>query len=190
MTERKFDNNYNIIVCAFSLLITHFVEEDNIFAAQCIWWLASIIQYTKIFKFYLEYQIFPWVYVRDCVVTPLPKKVPEETLIPDSNIPEIQLESDMDDWSETIKQDVAEARSILPNVQRTHSGRIVKPVHLSNQELRNRYPVRSQQQLNSLRVSLLKDGLILYAGIERLSRIDIYYWVCERQGFREITLKT
>jgi len=70
MTEWRFTNDYDIIVYALYPLIRQFQREDNIFAAQCIWWLASIIQYTEILKYYCEYQVFLSAYVRDLVVTP------------------------------------------------------------------------------------------------------------------------
>jgi len=72
MTDKRFTNDYNIIVYAFALLIRRFWTEDNIFAAQCIWWLASIIHYMETLRFHFEYQVFPSEYIRDCVVTPLP----------------------------------------------------------------------------------------------------------------------
>jgi len=37
MTEQRFNNDYDIIVCALSLSIRRFQKEDNIFAAQSIW---------------------------------------------------------------------------------------------------------------------------------------------------------
>jgi len=55
MTKREFINKYDIIIYAFFLLIQRFREEDNLFAAQCIWWLASIIQYTEVLTYYFDY---------------------------------------------------------------------------------------------------------------------------------------
>jgi len=160
MNERKFTNDYDIIVYAFSLLIRRFQREDNIFAAQCIWWLASIIQYTEILRFYFEYQVFPSTYVRDCIVSPLPEKISEESIIPDSDIPELQLDSDTEYRFKSVSRDIAEARSILPVNRTSPSGRIAKPVNLSNKQLRKRYPGRDKKQLQALRTSLRIDGLI------------------------------
>jgi len=101
MTERKFTNDYDIMVYAFSLLLRQFQKEDNWFAAQCIWWLASIIQYTEILRFYLEYQIFPSDYVKNCVVTPLIE--PSRLREPDDDIPELYLDSDMGYHLKTIQ---------------------------------------------------------------------------------------
>ena len=80
MTERKFTNNYDIVVCAISTLRRQYQKDDNIFAKQFIWWLASIIQYTEILKFYLQDHTFPSDYVRDCKDTRLLLGVP-------SNVP-------------------------------------------------------------------------------------------------------
>jgi len=159
MTEQKFNNDYDIIVCALSLSIRRFQKEDIIFATQCIWWLASIIQYTEILKFYLQYQVLPSEYIENCVVTPLAQ--PSDAVDHNSDIPEIQLDLDMDYHTKTIQQDVAEVQSILPNNRRTCSSRMVKSVNLPTNQLQKRYPRRSQQQPNSLRVFLQKDSLIL-----------------------------
>lgn len=71
MKDQTFANEYDIIVCALALLLRQFEKEDKWFAAQCIWWLVSIIQYTEILKYHLEYNTYPSVYLRDCIVTPL-----------------------------------------------------------------------------------------------------------------------
>jgi len=99
MTTREFTNDYDIIIYAFFLLIHWFKKEDNIFVAQCIWWLASIIQYTEVLTYYFDYQIFPSEYLRDCIVTPLLQKDNSGTIVPDSDIPEIDLHlnSDIED---------------------------------------------------------------------------------------------
>jgi len=52
MTEHRFNNKYNVILCALSLLPDRFHMEDQLFAAQYIWWLASIIQYMEILIYY------------------------------------------------------------------------------------------------------------------------------------------
>jgi len=163
MTEQKFTNNHDIIVFALSLLLRQFQKEDKLFAAPCIWSLASIIQYTEILKYYLEYQIFPSDYIRDCVVSPLRNRDTKETIIPDSDIPELQLDSDSDTEyrSKLLIREIAEARSIIQSNRRIQSGRIVKPDNLSNKELLKRYPSGNKQLLRRLQESLRKDGLIL-----------------------------
>jgi len=70
------------------------------------------------------------------VVTPLVKKVSEKSIFPDSDIPESQLDSDTEYQAISVSWDIAEARSILPDNRRMQSGRIVKLVHLTIQELR------------------------------------------------------
>jgi len=83
MTEVKIANDYDHIGRPLSLLLRHFQKEDNPFAAQCIWWLASIIQYTEILKFYFKYQTFPSEYIKDCIVMPLPNPVNKEIIVPE-----------------------------------------------------------------------------------------------------------
>jgi len=91
MTDKEFANDYDIIVYAFALLIRPSQKEYNIFAAQCIWWLASIIQCMERLRFDFEYHVFSSQYVRDCVVTPLPAQSAMGIIIPDDNISELDL---------------------------------------------------------------------------------------------------
>ena len=104
MTRQEFTSKYDIITYAFFLLIQWFQKEDNIFAAQCIWWLASIVQYTEILKYSFDYQIFPSEYVRDCIVKPLPQKDDNRTLASESDIPALDLK-----YSTDIEEQLSEA---------------------------------------------------------------------------------
>jgi len=52
MPEHKFDNQYNVIIFALSTILDQLERINQSFAAQCVWWLASIIQYTEILLFY------------------------------------------------------------------------------------------------------------------------------------------
>ena len=124
MNEQKFTNDYDIIAYALSLLIRRLPKEDNIFAAQCIWWLASIIQYMEILRYYLKYQTFPSEYLRDCTVTPLleqvndwtiiPERLSGQVIVPDSDISELQLDSETEFHSESVSEAMAETRGVLP----------------------------------------------------------------------------
>ena len=82
MVLHKFNNDYDVILWAVSALLDRFNKEDKLFAAQCIWWLASIIQFTEILSYYQGiiqfteilsyyqvYKIFPSDYVEDLVLT-------------------------------------------------------------------------------------------------------------------------
>jgi len=83
MVEHKFNNEYDIILHALSLLLDHFEKDDQLFAAQWIWWLASIIQFTEILTYYRHYKIFPSDFITDLVVALLPTGVPDEDFIPE-----------------------------------------------------------------------------------------------------------
>lgn len=52
MVGHKFDKEYDVLLFAVSSLLDQFKNEERLFAAQCIWLLASIIQYTEILIFY------------------------------------------------------------------------------------------------------------------------------------------
>jgi len=128
MTERKFTNDNDIFVCAFTLLLRLFQQEDKYFATHCIWWMASIIQYTEILKFHLEYNTYQSAYIKDCIVTPLLSQVDNRTILPESDI----LALDLDLNSDTEEPIIPEAiRSSYPYTKQkqlnmTRSGRVFK----------------------------------------------------------------
>jgi len=62
MVEHKFNNNNYSTLFALSLLLDRFEKEDQLFATQCGWWLASIIQSTEILLCDQNYKIFPSEY--------------------------------------------------------------------------------------------------------------------------------
>jgi len=96
MVEHKINNEYDVILCALYLLLDCFEMQEQLFATQCIWWLASIIQFTEIFVYYRHYKIFPSDYINNLVVTPIPDQVPEEILVPESDTPLLDLAIDPD----------------------------------------------------------------------------------------------
>ena len=59
MTKYTFDNEYDVIIFALSIILDQLEWKDHLFATQCIWWLASIIQYSDILLFYRRHKIFP-----------------------------------------------------------------------------------------------------------------------------------
>ena len=71
MVEHMFNNEYDIILCALSLFLDHFEEEDQVFAAQCIWWIAGIMQFTEILTYYRHSKVFPSEYVANLLITSL-----------------------------------------------------------------------------------------------------------------------
>jgi len=167
MTERKFLNDYNIIVYAFALLIRQFQKENNIFAAQCVWRLASIIQYTEILRFYFECQAFPSEYVRDLVVTPLPDRPSKNIFIPTDNISELDLaEENIAEFSGRSFIEHPSRKKFLPKKSSSHSnqtrsGKTSKLQRIMQKTLAKRNPGKTDKQLQQIRESLRKDGLIL-----------------------------
>jgi len=75
--EHWFNNEYDVILCALSLLLDHFEKDNQLFAPQCIWWLASIIQFTKILIYYCHHKIFTSDYINNLVVSPVLNQAPE-----------------------------------------------------------------------------------------------------------------
>lgn len=85
------------------------------------------------------------------MVTPL--GLPIESTLPDSNIPEYQLDSDTNHRTSSIVREITKVPSIFLYIRLTWFGKIDKPVNLSNKELQKRYPGRNQQQLQGIRES-------------------------------------
>jgi len=50
MKDLKFNNQYDVILWTLSLFLDRFEKKDQLFAAQCTWWLASIIQFIEILR--------------------------------------------------------------------------------------------------------------------------------------------
>jgi len=78
MVEHTSNNEYDIRMCAIFELLDRFETEEQLFAAQCICWLASIILFTEILIYNHHYQIFPSDYVIIFVVTPIQIKYPKK----------------------------------------------------------------------------------------------------------------
>jgi len=158
MPEHKFDNEYDVIIFALSAILDQLEKKDHIFAAQCIWWLTSIIQYTEILLFYRQYNIFLSYYVKNCIVTPLTKVNMVEELgqeILELELAEVILEKSD---SSTLRRNSATTRRILGS---TRSGKVFKPQKVRQKMLAEHYPGQSNTQLQEIQNSLRKDGLIL-----------------------------
>jgi len=96
MVEHKFNNKYNMILCAVSLLLDRFDKEHQVFAAECIWWLACIIKVTEILVYYRHNETFLSDYIINFEVTPWPSTLPEWSFIPESVIPVSDINHDSD----------------------------------------------------------------------------------------------
>jgi hypothetical protein len=58
MPKHSFDNKYNIVIWTFSHLLHGFEDSANLFVAQCIWWIASLVKLTDVLAYYHQYNIF------------------------------------------------------------------------------------------------------------------------------------
>jgi len=152
MVKYKFNNEYEVILCALSLILDCLETEDQLFAAQWTWWLASIILFTEILIYYRQYKIFPSDYVQNCIATPLPDQSSKRVVMPDEDIPELDLveeigiESSGENHIEHLSR-----KKFLPNsfiqgfrqdipIDTTWSGRTFKLQKLNQKELRKWYP--------------------------------------------------
>jgi len=131
-------------LCAISLLLDRFEKEDRLFAKQCIWRLASIIQFTDILIYYWHYRIFRSDYGKNLVVMPLRNRLPSEEMIPESNI--LELHSAMDIITTPFERryiDHPSRKKFLPkessnnsSINRTQTDKVFKPERLKQKDLR------------------------------------------------------
>jgi len=115
MTDHKFNNEYGSILFALSLPLDHSEKDDLLFAAHCIWWLASIIQFTEISTYYRLYKIFPLDYMNNLLVMPLSNPLEEEMLVQVLDISKLdiaaQIRQEHLDQQSTISEDLVELES-------------------------------------------------------------------------------
>jgi len=107
MNELEFQNEWDIILFTLSLLLDRFEKEHQLFAAQCIWWLASVIQFTEIWIYYQHYKIFPSDYFKNPGITLLDQPGEGTDTVPDSDIPELNLDSDQGQCLNSVVWEVA-----------------------------------------------------------------------------------
>jgi len=158
MHEHKFNNQYKVIIFALSNILDQLERKHQIFAAQCVWWLASVIQYTEILLFYRQFNIFPSYWVTNCIVTPLPGVNTEE--YSEQDIPELGLAEEIIEERErpSLRNNLAKSRTLIGL---TRSRRVVKPQKINQQELAIPYPGKTNNQLQVIRNLLRKDGIVL-----------------------------
>jgi len=158
MPEYKFNNEHDMIIFALSAILDQLERKDQLFAARCVWWLASIIQDTNMLLFYRRYNIFPSYYVKNCIVTPTSEA--NKGVLSDQELPELELaESSIEDSEHlSLRSKPNTTKTVL---EITRSGRVFKPQKLNQKELKRRYPGRSNKQVQAIRNSLRKDCLIL-----------------------------
>lgn len=96
LTIHTFHNDYDLIRRATSSLLDRLEKENKLVAAQCIWWLASIIQFMEILSYYRQYKIFQVKYqIRDCKVSLLDKDTAVPLIVQD-DISEVDLDDGFD----------------------------------------------------------------------------------------------
>jgi len=86
MVQHKFNNEYDTILCALSILQDRFERDVQLFAPPCIWWLASIFQFTEILIYYRHYNLFPPEYVNSLRASPVSNPGIADSIIPQSEI--------------------------------------------------------------------------------------------------------
>jgi hypothetical protein len=97
-----FNNDHDIFIGTLSTLLDEFEKGSQLFAAQWIWWLASIVGYTDVLIYYRQYKIFPSDYLAS------KEKDSQKPAIIDNNydIPYVSLDNDksVEDLNETRNQ--------------------------------------------------------------------------------------
>jgi len=146
MVEHNFNSKYQVILCTLSMLLDRFEQDDRLFAAKCIWWLTSNIQFTEILMYYRNNKVFPSDYVKNLVVTPLLK---QGTLSPESKISILDIGrsncQSNPDPSRSLSEQQSDNRSQLNT---TCSGKTLKNknVNYSNSDIRKRFGNQKTQE--------------------------------------------
>jgi len=159
MNDINFNNKYDMIIFAVSELLDRFEKEDKLFAAQCIWWLASIIQFTEIFTYYWQYNMFPSDYIKNDVVTPLLEWSVEGSFVPQFQILVLDIAMEIVEHPLDLDMVIHPSRKqLLPNyrnnkqdskkltINMTWSGNIFRIKHLMKMELEPTIGEQSQRQ--------------------------------------------
>jgi hypothetical protein len=63
----------------------------NLFAAQCVWWVASLIQLTDILVYYHRYNIFPSEYQNQFEESSVGNTRKSPEIVPERDIPPLEL---------------------------------------------------------------------------------------------------
>jgi len=147
MPEYKFNNEHDMIIFALSAILDQLEKKDQLFAAQCVWWLASIIQDTNMLLFYRRYNIFPSYYVMNCIVTLTSEA--NNGVLSDQEQPERELaESSIKDSEHLSLRGKLNSNQTVLEI--TRSGRVFKPQKLIQKELKRRYSGRSNKQVQAI----------------------------------------
>ena len=89
MNDYEFHNPNDVILFTLSTILDHLEKKDQLFAAQCIWWWASIIYFTDILIYHRHYKIFPSDYLKNCSLSPLLETDTEKHF--EQDIPKLDL---------------------------------------------------------------------------------------------------
>jgi len=183
VVEHKFNKTYEIILYALSSLLDRLEREDQLFAAQRIWSLASIIQFTEILIYYRLYTVFPSEYVNNLMISPVSNSGIAGPLILESEIPSL----DINDSNAEVHSGQS---NWLPNYQskmqrQLHSmccGKIFKnQPNYWRSELQARFGKQNKKRQSGIR-NLLRSADSGYWG--RLSWDVILPIVSEHQSYR------
>jgi len=165
MVEQKFNNVYDVILCTLSVQLDRIEREDQLSAVECIWWLASIIQFMERLVYCRHYKIFPSDYIINCKVLQLPSILSEGSLIPQSDIPVVDINNDPD-------SEVCSSQWKLPpkcwnekqeKLNMTHSGKVFKNSKYqepSIQQMQARFGKQSKKQQSRTR-ELFRSGELI-----------------------------
>jgi hypothetical protein len=91
MPLHSFNNEHDIVVWTLSYLLHRFEDSRNLFAAQCVWWVASLIQLTDILVYYHRYNIFPSEYQNQFEESSVSNTRKSPEIVPERDIPPLEL---------------------------------------------------------------------------------------------------
>jgi hypothetical protein len=108
-----FTNDHDIIIFIFSRFIDDFEKNDQLFAAQCIWWLANLIQFTEVLTYFRHYRIFPSEYKESTEEATVRESLSNDSSIHPSRVntiiqsilePQDRLDPELQDTSHVLQE--------------------------------------------------------------------------------------
>jgi len=134
MNNLMFNNKYDVTLCALSLLLDHSKKEDQLFAAQCIWWLASIIQFTEILTYYQLYNIFPSDYLNNAIVTLTLSQSDKGLVVPEIEILILDITTEIAEQNFNQAAVHSSTKKLLPDYRDYHHNNKKRTIHTTQSE--------------------------------------------------------
>jgi len=147
INDQKFNNEYDVILFTLSILLDRFEKEDQLFAPQCIWWLASLLQFMEILIYYWRYKVFLSDNMDNLEVTLLFSTTVIDPIVADSDIPYLDIATETKgNTSEDIRVLCPTQENIIAQYRISKRPTMLKSLDSTNRVLLERCPNCSRKE--------------------------------------------